>query len=81
MIKQLLALASVAALLTAVPASAQESPNGAAGIAALGLTAALLRSHQPPPIVYPAPAVIYPRPPVVVAPPVAGEPAFPDLHP
>jgi hypothetical protein len=81
MIKQVLAVASVAALLGAAPASAQDGPNSAAGIAALGLTAALLRSHQPPPVVYPAPAVIYPTPPVVATPPVAGEPTLPDLHP
>jgi hypothetical protein len=84
MINRIVAAASMAALLAAAPASAQDSHNSAvgpgAGIAALGLTAVFLRSHVPP-VIYPAPAVIYPTPPVVAAPPVAAEPALSDLHP
>jgi hypothetical protein len=81
MIKPILAAASVAALLAAAPVSAQDGRNNAAGIAALGLTAAFLRNHAPPPVIYPAPAVIYPAPPVVILPPTAGEPALPDMRP
>jgi hypothetical protein len=45
------------------------------------LTAALLRGHAAPPLVYPAPTVFYPAPPVVIAPPAAAEPTLPDMHP
>jgi hypothetical protein len=85
MINRIVAAASVAALLAAAPASAQDGHSSAvgpsAGIAALGLTAALLRGHAAPPLVYPAPTVFYPAPPVVSAPPAAAEPTLPDMHP
>ena len=80
MIKQVLVAATVTALLAAAPSSAQDGHAVAAGMVALGLTAALLRS-RPPPVVYPAPAVIYPAPPVVAAPPAGSDPALPDMHP
>ena len=85
MINRIVAAASVAALLAAAPASAQDGHSSAvgpgAGIAALGLTAAMLRNHASPPVIYPAPTVIYPAPPVVIAPPAAAESPLPDMHP
>jgi hypothetical protein len=80
MIKQVLVAATVTALLAAAPSWAQDGRTAASGMVALGLTAALLRSH-PPPVVYPVPAVIYPAAPVIAAPHAGGEPALPDLHP
>jgi hypothetical protein len=75
MIRLVLAAASAIALLAASPVSASDGillgSGAGAGVAAFGLTAALLGGHMMAPIIYPAPPVIYapPLPPVVYAPP------------
>ena len=76
MIRLVLAAAGVAAVLAASPVFARDGHDillgsgGDGGIAAFGLTAALLGGRMMvPPIVYPAPPVIYaaPAPPVIDA--------------
>jgi hypothetical protein len=77
MIKRVFAAAAAVGLLAAAPASASDGHSIAgdlgAGIMALGLTAAFLGGHTPPPVIYPIPPlialapppIVYARPPVV----------------